>query len=405
MRQNLWLGVGAALAVAVAMGGHVAARKPVRAAPGTSARAAPGTTQRVTAWRVSDATSPEYKRWLVAAHETRWEVDAVMEALAGNLSPLQKSVILSSLLDGLAQLSSDDRRRLQERLASAALAEDLDADLSDVVGRLLRSLNTAQQQSELEGMFWELNEELKPLNKAAIVDASSNLRFVESIMNDGSQPRDVRERAVDRAGQLGAEHELRALSAPGGDATLRVTALRSLGQHAKDLDSLEATVTAAAVEPEVDEYGRDSAVAARVGASESSVSGKSLVLCVDWEQRVLLAPQQGEPELVRAMVAGKALARALLTDTDAGSAGRCIAEHLQPLAEATIRAQPVETRQVQLLAELASDLKGECAIRPEPACIDPRDRRSTYGAELAKLLLPLVATPELAHYGSTLTAR
>jgi hypothetical protein len=397
-----WLSVGCALSLALALGARAVGSERRASVPAAAASVA--SAERLLQARVSDVTSPEYREWRTAVQAARFGVDAVLEALAGDLASAQKAAILGSLLDDVAALSSVERRALQERLSGMVLAEELDADLGDIVGRLLRALDTPEQQRELAGMYRELDEQLAAHNKAAIVHASGDRGFVESIMNDSAQPSEAREQAIERVAELGASQSLRALGEPGGDPTLRATALRAMGQYAEDEASLRETIAAAAEQPEVDRFGRDVRVAARVGVSESSVLGKSLVLCVDWKQRVSVAAQQSEDELVSSLVAGKAFARALLSDADARAAARCIDEQLAPLISGLSQGAAAP-QQLQLVAELSTDLKGECSLRPEPACVDPNDRRSRYGVELAQIVRPLLPGTGLEHYLSLLPVR
>ena len=377
-RKTTWVAIALVATATTALASRLFEREgvhPSPEAPRASVAVGNGPPKSLLEKRVTDATSPEYKRWQAAARAAHWGIGAVIEALDSDSSPLQKSVVLSSLLDDLASLPPEERNRLQARLASAVVAEELDADLSDTIGRTLRALNTAEQQQSLEHMYWELDEQLGANNKSAIVDASGSRPFVESVMKDSTQPLDVREQAVERAGDLGASGELRKLTERGVEAELRVTALRSLGQTAQDTAALEETLSAASDQPEVDSYGRDTLAAARVGASESNVPGKSLVLCADWRARAVAARGLAEQELVRALVSGKALARALLSDGDAAAAARCIDDEIAPLLSALGGVPVVELQRLQLLAELATDL--EERMFPEAAAFLHRSQRPT----------------------------
>jgi hypothetical protein len=407
-RTNAWAAAAVVALATTALVGRFFERQSARPSPeaprhlSAVGRALP---PNVLAQRVTDATSPEYGRWRAAARAAHWGLGAVMEALDSDLSPLQKSVVLSSLMDDLASLSPEERARLQERLASAVLSEELDGDLSDTIGRALRVINTSEQQQALEHMYFELDEQLEGNNKSAIVDASGSRVFVASVMTDSTQPLHVREQAIERAGDLGASAELLKFAERGVEPELRVTALRSLGQTADDAAALEATIDAASDQPDIDSYGRDTLAAARVGASESNVPGKSLVLCADWRGRALAAGALAEQELVRALVSGKALARALLSDEDGKAAARCIDDQIAPLVSGLGGVPVVEVQRLQLLAELATDLKSECSLRPPPSCSDPSDRRARFMGELARAVLPLLPGTGLEHYATLLATR
>jgi hypothetical protein len=358
--------------------------------------------------RVDDVTSPEYRTWLSEVDAIRWGVDSIIDVLKSNLSAAQKTAVLKGFFDVVPELGATERGKLQDQLATATLADSFDPDLGDTVGRLLRMISSDEELRALENMYWELDEQLEVGNKAAIVDASKNSDFVVSVLNDSTQPLGVREEAVERASELGSRAPLEELVAPGAqaDPMLQFTALRSLGESAEDQASLQKVLDAAATHDKTDSEGRETFAAARIGVSESGVFGKSALLFADWKSRLEGAPEQTEADFVRSLLVGKTFARALLSDADVQGVSRYIDAGLRPLIAEVLAAPPVpSSRRLQMLAELATDLKTECEMRPAEVCSDSRDPRMRMAGELVSALLPRLAGTELEYYRAALQGR
>jgi hypothetical protein len=190
------------------------------------------------------------------------------------------------------------------------------------------------------------------------------------------------------------------------EPALKVTTLATLAEKAENVEGLTKVVEISKSQPDNDSFGRSPLSVTQVGISESSVDGKSTVLFTEWQAAVTLT-QRGQPteaQLVQALVAGKALSRAIWTEGDVETATRLIDDRLSPLVTAMLAAPRPSGHDpgLQAIAEFASDFYGECALRAPEACGSPGDRRMSYRAELSAAVRPRLAGTELAFYAHQL---
>jgi hypothetical protein len=135
------------------------------------------------------------------------------------------------------------------------------------------------------------------------------------------------------------------------------------------------------------------------------VPGKAALLFGVWAETLQASRSAPDPAtLNRGLVPGKSLARAYWTDERA-SVAELSERDLAPLLAVVLDADRKAARwaTVQLVAELASDLRFECSMRPTPACTDSADARSSFRDRLAGAVVRALAGSELEFYTAQLT--
>ncbi len=384
--------------------------KPVRAEAAAPKRSPSHAPQLMN--RVEDPRSSEYDAWLSKLEGARLGVDEVMDILESGLSMAQKNAVLQAHLRELSRSGTFPApERWGERLSELVLRTELDVDLGQRTGRILGRVSSRAKLAELEAEYRRRGATLQTGNKLAVVAASRNPEFVGAVLDDPSEPLEVREAAVERVAGLGDAQRLEHLAAPDSqaDPTLKVASVGALAGSAEDAEELTKAVELARTEPAQDAFGRTALNVAQVRASESAVDGKSLVLFGEWKAMLdrLAADTPAEEQLLQALVTGKAFSRALWTEADPATAARVIDEGLAPAIlkalSGTVKSSEPNA-QLQAIAEFAADFHDECALRAPSACSVPDDRRTTYAAELASMLRPRLADTELAFYAQRLGA-
>lgn len=354
--------------------------------------------------RVADPRSPEFRAWLAVMHEADLEVDRIIDLLESPLSDAQKNALLEEQLEKSATADSiSSPERWRDRLSKTVMTTDIDLDLGGKTGRILGKVSSAAQLSELEAEYKRRGSTMKPGNKLAIVTASRNPEFVGEVLKDDEEPIDVRERAIQRLADMGNVKQVHEVLAEGSkaDPVLKVTALGTLAQDAGNPEELHEVVERSKSHTEHDSFGRSALAIAQVGASESNVDGKSVVLFGEWQAGLAsLGARPSEAQLMQTLVAGKALSRAIWTESDVGTASRLIDGQLSALIATMLKAaSPGQApAELQVLAEFASDFFSECQERAPAACSVQDDRRLSYRVQLSAAIRPRLAGTELAFY-------
>jgi len=353
---------------------------------------------------VADPRSPEFQDWLAVMHEADLEVDRIIDLLESPLSDAQKNALLQEQLEKSATADSiSSPQRWRDRLSRTVLTTDIDLDLGGKTGRVLGKVSSAAQLSELEAEYKRRGSTLKPGNKLAIVTASRNPEFVGEVLKDDAEPIDVRERAIERLADMGNVKQVHEVLAEGSkaDPALKVTAIGTLAQGAENPEELHKVVELSKSQTGHDSFGRSPLAVAQVGASESNVGGKSLLLFAEWQAGLAsLGAHPSEAQVMQTLVAGKALSRAIWTESDVGTASRLIDGPLSALIATVLAAAssgktPVD---LQVVAEFASDFFSECRERAPAACSVQDDRRLSYRVQLSAAIRPRLAGTELAFY-------
>jgi len=361
--------------------------------PLSSVRASPASKQ--LAGRVDDPRSPAFQEWLFEMKQAQLREDEVLDILDSNLSAAQKNAVLDAHLRERTEAGSFAApERWNQRLSEAVLRTDWDEELGHKAGNILGHVSTPQQLAELEAEYRRRGPTLGAGNKLAIVTASHNPAFVNSVLDDATEPLAVREAAVDRVAAVGDPQQLKRLAGPDSKAepTLKVASVGALAENAQSTEQLTEAVDLARTTPEPDAFGRSALNVAQTRASESSVDGKSLVLFEEWKMALSRIDDGPAPEplLLQALIAGKAFSRALWTEGDRQTAAQLIDGRLAPTIVALLGRtdEPSQPALLQALAEFASDYCQECSTRAPNACSIAGDRRTSYATELATLVRP-----------------
>jgi len=341
--------------------------------------------------RVDDPKSPAFQSWLGDVKEAQLREDEVLDLFDADLSGAQKNALLDAHLRELSLRGSFPApERWSQRLTEAVLRSDLDLDLGHKAGRILGHVSSPRQLADLEAEYQRRGSTMSPGNKLAVVAASRNPEFVSSVLDDATEPLEVREAAIERVAEVGDPRRLEQIAAPDSKAepTLKVASVGALAERAQTTAELTKAVDLARSEPEQDAFGRTALNVAQARASESEVDGKSTVLFEAW-QTALAQLRGGAPTeavLLQTLATGKAFSRALWTEANPQTAAQLIEDALAPAIASSLAAVGPGSEQVallQALAEFASDYCQECAMRAPAACTSGGDRRITYQAELA----------------------
>lgn len=287
------------------------------------------------------------------------------------------------------------REYLVKRLKEASLG--IDEGLR--TGDLLRKVATKEVALVLETHYAAHRGELADGNKMAIVMAAQDAdEFLPGVLENAQEPMQVREAAFERMAELGSLSPAQEIALRLEDSTLASTATRVGALYAKDLETLRQIAETAKRIVGTDAHGRDPLTVAHIGISESKVSGNSLVMLEVWESGLqqTLTETTTEEQRSQVTVTGMAMSHAIWSETDRAFVARFLEGRLLPVLHARL-AEASDKRSTDALAilfEFARAFRGECASRPEPACIAANDRRVALSNQMRGLIEPHLANTE-----------
>ena len=352
--------------------------------------------------------SPAFEDWLAELHaEDDLEAGDVLSFLAApSIDMNQKIAVLETYVEAQPSGAAfPDAERWRNRLATLLQTMEFPADMGLKMGRVLTRVANPETQAKLEAHYAAHRDKLSEGNKLAIVMGSKDERFLSSVVDDRNDDVSVRERALSRLGRLGHVDRARETAAgleDGDDPRLALTAMRIAGTHAEDRAALEELAETAKRPFATDELGRNAQDLAHVGISESKVSGKSAVMLGSWEQalRRQVAAATPEEELLRTLVLGKALVRALWTEGDPELAAGLLHQRVLPMVKATLVAASAQKNlnPLQVIGDFSLEFRRECTSRPVSVCDDSADPRVEFAPLLAAIVAPYLVNTEMSFY-------